>query len=114
MASDNEKILIKVKANGDSTANITDYDILYDTNSSTNGINKKIVLTGKNSSIVVNNEYKLLSDKYNFTFSQINILKNIDKSNGVESDYELYKILKSNAENSVDKTFPGILFISSR
>jgi len=26
------------------------------------------------------------------------ILKNIDKSNGVESDYELYKILKSNAE----------------
>jgi len=64
--SANDKINLEVNEKGDTVANITGYDISYDTNSSNSFTNKKILLNGHDSSIVINNKYKLLSNKYNF------------------------------------------------
>ncbi len=62
-----KNIYLEVKESGDITADIKNYDVLYDSSKESTIKDKKVVLTGKNSSIVINNKYRLLSNRYNFT-----------------------------------------------
>ena len=60
-----EKISIKVNENEQVVVTLNGVDIKYDSSSNDNLDDKNIILNGVDSSIIINDKYTLLSDKYN-------------------------------------------------
>ena len=63
-------LILNINENDAVVIGIKDLDVLYDTNSSKSLKNRNIVLNGENSNIVINDKYKLLSNKYNFVLNK--------------------------------------------
>jgi len=85
-----ESLFLKINADDQVIVTLNNLDVLYDTKGEENLDDKNIVLNGVNSHIIMNNKYKLLSDKYNL------VLK--DKKISFDSFYKNSLInLKQNA-----------------
>ena len=61
-----DSLALKIKEDNQMVVTLKNLDVLYDSKGEENLDDKSIVLNGVNSSIIMNNKYKLLSDKYNF------------------------------------------------
>ncbi len=69
--SEDKKISLVMKDNNDLFLSLVDYDLLFDANKQ-NDISKlkKVVLKGKNSNIILNDKYLLLSQNFTFESSE--------------------------------------------
>ncbi|NQY93649.1 MAG: AsmA-like C-terminal domain-containing protein, partial [Campylobacteraceae bacterium] len=61
-----EELFLKIKEDAQVIVTLKNIDVEYDSKGDESLDDKNIVLNGVNSSIIMNNKYKLMSDKYNF------------------------------------------------
>lgn len=80
-----KKIALIIKDNSDVSLNLKDYDLLFDTTKQNDISNlKRVILKAKNSNIIINNKYTLLSKEYTFEYS-----KNLQKFLSLYKDSQI-------------------------
>jgi hypothetical protein len=101
--SKDKNIDLTLKNDDDLYLKLKNFDLMYDTETTSVDKYKKVKIEGKNSNIIVNDKYKVLSDKYNITADEKKVIFDLNYLNGkIRYTKDINKNISLDAKNIND------------